>query len=553
MAHNTEDVRAWLRKNKSRLRDAIRANDHAQTWQLLDEENANTECERRTWSGLLCLAIKRHSTPAIWTLLDAGVDPLHVRDEDVGPYSAFTLAAQLGNDTALKLLWPRAPPERHGNDMDTSCLVRAARYGRTSIVSWLLDVWDGWTNETKERALRAAVARWEYYVIDLLLRKFTFEEDVLHSVLLRAFRPKDGVEEDTELGETQGAVQHDGVDLLHQQRIIKRLLMTGLDLNRSPLVHNAVEYIDQVGALQTLLENGVNVDAKDYHGETILHKLASPIYINDTWGNCEARIHETGIRMAIEYGASAMIEDNHGRTPLHCAAFGTNASIFHLYLSQVPQGRVEPALANKHGETLLHYAAAGGNIDVLDYLLTADPQRQYLNARSANGWTPFICALAPIGSKAALRALSTGRLLLDRGAYATVTTDEGWTALHCLAMHRTGGKMCAKLASELVLRGVPVDSPGSFGAPRRWGFRVRNATKKGARNKVQRGKTPLHCAAETGAVAVAKVLLEHNANVLARDASGNTPLWYAEHSHFPHSIRRERDKMIKLLKESGGA
>lgn len=85
-----------------------------------------------------------------------------------------------------------------------------------------------------------------------------------------------------------------------------------------------------------------------------------------------------------------------------------------------------------------------------------------VNAANSNGWTPLLCALAPTmesWGRPVDDMVETVRLLLSRGADAAAVSDEGWSALHCLASHKShaGDTRFSALASELIRKGAPLD------------------------------------------------------------------------------------------------
>ena len=206
---------------------------------------------------------------------------------------------------------------------------------------------------------------------------------------------------------------------------------------------------------------GADPNAPDEHGRTPLQNLSVPV-TRDYDG--KAVIHETGIHLLLEHGASVMAADPEGETPLLAAAFGASLHIFQHFL-RVATTRNALSAANSHGETLLHYAAAGANVGVVRSLLESGGPD--VNATNSNGWTPLITILAaPTGwqdgsaRRTADDTVEIAQLLLLHGASATAVTAEGWSALHCLARHRNkpGDIRFSALAEALIQKGAPVNT-----------------------------------------------------------------------------------------------
>lgn len=335
-----------------------------------------------------------------------------------------------------------------------------------------------------------------------------------------------------------------------------------------------------------------------------MHKLTSPIPAGNM--SSHLTLHSRHASTLLNYGASVSIGDEKGETPLHLASFSFPQETFESWLSHKRETQYESLLqSNNQGESLLHYAAAGANVELVQYLLELDVNaptfsegaervdaetvRQIreqggleVNAANTNGWTPFLCALtrtvqAPterkLGSRPILHeksgagALRAAQDLLSADADPSLVSAEGWTPLQGLAGHdfpeTPDAKAAAALAEDLIARGADVNAwapafphgwkagasyksvPWQWWLP--WGFRGPElmATFPGA---ARRGITPLHWAAENGCVCVARVLLAHGADPLAKDENGATPETTARYSMRTGALTK--DEMARLLKRA---
>ncbi|KAL0943266.1 ankyrin repeat protein [Colletotrichum truncatum] len=561
--------------------------------------------QKSAWGTPLDVAVRLDNVAAAQILLGAGADPLD--DRGIGDVyrTAMELAAVVGNRGISRLMWEHIgimfPDGIVDNDYSGTtklverCLLQAASYGHAALIGDYLE-WSAasmapftWSDMAKRAALVNAAHRWEADVVELLLASVPYEKTTLDAALGLAIGFKSMLPSE----ETSGIVYGDE-DEIKQYRICVGLLNAGADANGVNQgvhhIHRAIGGIVLYGALEALLEKGVDPDARAERGRTALQLLTCPIPVHDQ--SRETRLHEKGIRLLLQKGASVSLGDDEGESPLHWAAMNTDRDIFLQYISYFKG--ITPVLwsTNHHGETLLHYAAAGGRYDTIELLISRGLD---INAASENSWTPILCALAPtlIGDqdngrgvpgrrKSEQNAVKSAKLLLFSGADTDVVTAEGWTILHVVGSYlqteeqRADGPAnddysAAGLVYGLLVPGSydlpPINSPargfdqlwlsrisevtrkGLFGSEP-WGYRVNKNLSLCAETEtavVKEGLTPLHWAAEHGAVGVARVLVDRGADLETRDSTGSTPLKLAAKSEFLKDHEAIRDAVKRVL------
>ena len=277
---------------------------------------------------------------------------------------------------------------------DQTCLFVAAQHGHASIVEDMLDWWAGWSQYSRIQALRRAAEHWHFGVVNVLLKRESFDQPTLQKALYGAAGLKP-------LGHYEA--NYEGVDYAEQHLLIVSLIDAGADPNAyaydtTPLILTVARNSIFTCALRTLLEKGADPNKSDESGQSALHVLTGRVPINQV-GSEPSFLNETAIQLLLQYKASVSQPDSAGECPIHWAAFGFDLRLFRTYLYSHlgPDRDALLRLTNDNGETLLHYAASGCSIEVIEYLLS---QGLDVNATNSNGWTPLMYALTPINRDA---------------------------------------------------------------------------------------------------------------------------------------------------------
>lgn len=523
--------------------------------------------------------------------------------------TALEMASALGRARLVRLLLARLKGMSPTGVVIEGCnetellqgaMIQGATYGQPTVVAEFLNVFTC-SDETSIHVLWAAADRWEIDVVDLILRRFRFQQPVLAEALNRAMEGK--TRRTDEYG--TDVTYHDN-DADKHYRVVTRLIGEGnlgahVAKNAPRFLQQAIFEMVRKGGLRALLDKGVNPNLRLENGCTALHVFAAPINFSD-WKPEDPEmielgtIHEDGIRILRKGGASIKIMNDNGETPSQWAAEMAYPAVFARYYLPAHQDLL---CTNQYGETLLHYAAAGGKHETVEFLLSLGIFD--VNATSKTSWTPLLCALAPNNRvhKTEVEAVRTARVLLRHGADTRAVTAEGLTVLHLLGSHLDlsekirAEKNCwsyefeyrdvldmgwepavpeddqvnaAVLARELLSGShelPPMQSPatvlrsdvGSDDQDTRseksdvWGGRL-SAMLAGSSSaeSLIHGRTPLHWAAERGAAGVARALCElGGADPQARDSDGKLPLDLVHWSPFisNRSVMRATKRAVK--------
>ena len=216
--------------------------------------------------------------------------------------------------------------------------------------------------------------------------------------------------------------------------------------------------------------------------------------------------------------------DEHTR-PLHHAASRGNAHVAKLLLVA---GAAVNETARPDGHTALHEAATCGHMEVVEVLLLKQAD---VNAQDDHGRT------------AVHRAALSGHdelvmMLLAKGADASLRDGDGNTLLHCAA---AGG--CEQAMAKLLADGADVDACNN--KKQRTPLHL---VVMGADHSAYRNVTPERREARARMERIARMLLDHGADVNALDSTGDTPL---DLLNFMLGDD-ESDPLVKLLRKHGG-
>jgi serine/threonine-protein phosphatase 6 regulatory ankyrin repeat subunit B len=322
------------------------------------------------------------------------------------------------------------------------------------------------------------------------------------------------------------------------------------DQSRTPL-HRVLETHghpdkDRSSLVQLLVERGagVNVNARNENGETLLH-----------WASYHGQLQF--VRMLIDHGANVNAEDNQGRTPLHRASEAKGSSGGdHFSIAQLlMEHGADVNTRHENRETPLHSASYQGQLQLVQMLVDHGAN---VNAENSQARTPLHRVLAAEDCPSEDR-FSVAQLLIEHGAYVNAQDVCGETPLHLAPRFWD-----LNLVRILVDRGANVNAEDSqgliplhrvleakgFADEDRFGIAqllVERGADVNARH--ENHDTPLHLVSSKMELSLVRILLDHGANANAEDNRGRTPLHrVSEGSHNSHV---DRFNVARLLVEGG--
>ncbi len=488
------------------IHQAAVSDDLAKVSDLLDggvDINSRDESLR---TALHC-AIRNDNSSMVQLLLSRGADTslrdIGTFDEPDG-FIPVELAACWNAIAAMQELIA------HGVDFESSrAIFLAARENHMDMLRLLFEKIPGSLLDTLHRraianALRVSAKNQNLEMVQFILQRFGSERDTnarddyrqsaLDRALLSVF--------DCNNADGDGGL----LDYIHDQQwdhavqIIDVLIHAGASVNthgKSPLrctaLHAALTERGRPMILITsLLNHGADPNSPDSSGRSPFFQL-----LGDPCATEEL------VKIFTDAGAVIGSPDAVGQTPLHHVRKPSIASW--LIASGADVGAMDC-----HGEIPLHKAGSLGMLEIVSLYLDAGSP---VDVRNNLGWTPFMQSPSASISKAQL----------DHGADIHAATAQGTTAIHNAAASCNLELVSFLLANGANIHGRTTREDPTYGS-------------NGWTTVLFENNTPLHLAIASvhGAyvgetLEVVTALLNHGAEIEAREGTGKTPLLLAEY------------------------
>ena len=421
-------------------------------------------------------------------LLDHGADVNAARGRD--GYTPLHLAVANGRDEIIRLLLGRGADLKAVDKQGFTPLCAAVMHGRESTAAMLLDAGAD-VNATD----RACVTPLELITLMEVMSqgqpREQREKEKMKAVaaLLRRRGGKMGIIGAAATGDAEAVRGF----LKADPSAIKKVAVGFM----TPLAAAAMG--GHASVVKLLLDAGASTDAP----------AGSPVSPLAMAAGCG---HLDVVKLMVARGANVNpAGENHEGTPLTMAAYQGRREVVEFLLEK--GAKLDGG--GKDGNALIS-ACKGGQVDIVRLLLDKGLD---VNSRTKSGQTPLIALVRATWSEPAKKGvLETAKLLLDRGADVNARDSQGYTALsHACYVPFSKPGINADLVKLLIDRGANVEVP-----------------------MPGRGK-PLHRAAEKDDEAVASLLLDAGADVLAEDIHGTTPLEIAE--------RNKSDRAAEVIRK----
>lgn len=511
------------------IHQAAANDDLAEVSELLDsgvEVNGRDESLRTA----LHLAILNDSSKMVQLLLSRGADT-SLRDngtfDEPDGLTPVESAARLNAIAAMQELIA------HGVDIESSSTVfLAARENHMDMLRLLWDKSSGSMSDTSHQrafadALRVSAKNQSLEIIRFILQKLGHEleantrvnywQGAIDLALLAVF--------DCDNADGDGGLP----DYIHDQNwdhavhVIDILIEAGASINthgddptQRTALHSALAAQEPpLKLIVSLLYHGADPNRRDSCGHSAFFELLG-----------HPKATRELIKVFTDAGAVVGPPAARGQTPLHCVR---NPSI----ASWLIASGADISAVDNQGEIPLHKASSTGNLELVSLYLDASTP---IDIRNDLGWTPFMQS----------QSVSISKTLFEHGADIHATTDQGITAIHHAA-----GFCNLELVSFLLANGADVHTC----VAREEYDRDFN----GGPSIIVEGNTPLHLAVASAygasmgqTLEVVNVLLDHGADIEAKEGTGKTPLLLAISTKFYNmGTWTPNEKAVNYLLEHG--
>ncbi|KAH8995437.1 ankyrin repeat-containing domain protein [Lactarius akahatsu] len=260
---------------------------------------------------------------------------------------------------------------------------------------------------------------------------------------------------------------------------------------------------------QVLLNEDVEVNAKNHWGDTALHVISR--------GKHDSQDGVGVAQLLLERGGDVNMENNDRRTPLDTASYFGRFDIAQVLLEHGAKANAEDKLLRTplHQVSCGEYDSQESGTRIAQLLLDHGVD---VNASDKYHWTPL--QLASFNGKPGI-----AQVLLDHGANANTKNDLDETPLHVMSRGQFHSQDGARVAQLLLDHGADVN----------------------ARQKDH--CTPLHGISRSGRPDIARVLLDHGANANAEDNFLRTPLHVVSIGEY--ESQEDGARIAQLLLERG--
>jgi ankyrin repeat protein len=512
------------------IHQAAVSGDLAKVSDLLDGGVDINSRDESLQTALHC-AIRNDSSSMVQLLLSRGADT-SLRDngtfDEPDGFIPVETAARCNAIAAMQELIA------HGVDFESSkAIFLAAKENHMDMLRLLFEKISGSLLDTLHRraiadALRVSAKNQNLEMVQFILQRFGSERDTnahddyrqfaLDNALLSVF-DCDCADGNVGLLDYIRDQQWD-----HAVHIIDVLIYAGASVNthgKDPLrrtaLHAAIaEQGPPVILITSLLNHGADPNSPDSSERSPFFQLLG-----------DPRATEELVKIFTDAGAVVGSPAAGGQTPLHHVRKPSIASW--LIASGADVGAMD-----YQGEIPLHKASSLGMLELVSLYLDAGSP---VDVRNNLGWTPFMQS----------SSASISRALLNHGTDIHAATSQGTTAIH-----KAAASCKLELVSFLLANGANIH-----------GRAIREDLTCGSNERTTvlvEGYTPLHLAiasahgAFVGAtLEVVTALLNHGAEIEAREGTGKTPLLLAISRNYNSNAKSctHNEKVVNYLLERG--